>query len=110
MQAAPQYDPAFRYEQPRYTSAAPEAYPQAPADPYMQTPSSPYPQAPVSPYPQAPADPYAARQPYETPAAPLADMPSPDRQSTESSVPVDDDDGQDSRLPPFVRRLLGKKG
>ncbi len=107
MQAAPQYDPAFRYEQPRYTApAVPEPSDQAPADPYPQTPAAPYPQAPANTY-------FGAQRPYETPAAPanLADMPSPEpaRPAPDKNVPAGDDDGEDSRLPPFVRRLLGKK-
>ncbi len=106
MQTGPQFDPAFTPEQARYTApAAPDPYAQAP-NPYAQAPASPYQQAPAAPY-------YGAPRPYETPAAPAptADMPAPD--SADRPNPDDggagDADGQDSRLPPFVRRLLGKK-
>lgn len=86
------------------------AQPQPPARPVAQAPASnPYPQPAPNPYPQAPASPYQAPAgaPYASPAQ------SP-RTEYEAPMPEDDPEGdaadaQDSKLPPFVRRLLGKK-
>lgn len=102
-------DPAFNSS---YAQPQPPARPvaQAPAsNPYAQAPASPYPQPAPNPYPQAPAS------PYQAPAgAPYASPAQPPRTEYEAPMPEDDPEGdaadaQDSKLPPFVRRLLGKK-
>ncbi len=107
----------------------PRPYAQAPsANPYAQQPANPYAQAPsANPYTQQPANPYAqasSANPYaQQPANPYAQAPSanpyaqqPANPSAEREAPLPDDDieddasdAQDSKLPPFVRRLLGKK-
>ena len=109
-------------QQPRPYAQAPSAnpYAQQPANPYAQAPSAnPYAQQPANPYAQAPSvNPYA-----QQPANPYAQAPSanpyaqqPANPSAEREAPLPDDDieddasdAQDSKLPPFVRRLLGKK-
>ena len=109
-------------QQPRPYAQAPSAnpYAQQPANPYAQAssanpyaqqPANPYAQAPsVNPYAQQPANPYA-QAPSANPYAQQPANPSAEREAPLPDDDIEDDasDAQDSKLPPFVRRLLGKK-
>ena len=109
-------------QQPRPYAQAPSAnpYAQQPANPYAQAssanpyaqqPANPYAQAPsVNPYAQQPANPYA-QAPSANPYAQQPTNPSAEREAPLPDDDIEDDasDAQDSKLPPFVRRLLGKK-
>ena len=101
-------------QQPRPYAQAPSAnpYAQQPANPYAQASSAnPYAQAPsVNPYAQQPANPYA-QAPSVNPYAQQPANPSAEREAPLPDDDIEDDasDAQDSKLPPFVRRLLGKK-
>lgn len=109
-------------QQPRPYAQAPSAnpYAQQPANPYAQAssanpyaqqPANPYAQAPsVNPYTQQPANPYA-QAPSANPYAQQPANPSAEREAPLPDDDIEDDasDAQDSKLPPFVRRLLGKK-
>ena len=101
-------------QQPRPYAQAPSAnpYAQQPANPYAQASSAnPYAQAPsVNPYAQQPANPYA-QAPSANPYAQQPANPSAEREAPLPDDDIEDDasDAQDSKLPPFVRRLLGKK-
>ncbi len=109
--------------QPTGSYARPNPYPSAPyAAPQPAQPTNPYaapqPAQPTNPYaapqPAQPANPYAAPQPaqptnpYAAPQSPYAPPRQPQApQSGGDSPAVDGGDGE--KLPPFVRKLLGKK-
>ena len=95
--AQPVYQTAEPYAQSSQTYESPLRQPQQPyaSDPYKQ-PAQPY-AANAYPQPaQQPAQPYAANA-YQQPAQ----QPAPEAKPEE--------DAREKRLPPFVRRMLGKK-
>ena len=93
-----------------YPQAPANPYPQAPANSYPQAPANPYPQAPANPYPQAPANPYPQAPANSYPQAPANPYPQAPADPDPDPVPEDpEDDADNSRLPPYVRRMLGKR-
>ena len=92
------YEPRDAYPQNGYGQTSPYAQPAPYGQPYAPQPQAPQPQAPQPGYPQ--------QSPYAQPAPYPPQYPAPARAEQVPDAPDDDDD---SHLPPFVKKLLGKK-
>ncbi len=99
--AQPVYQTAEPYAQSSQTYESPLRQPQQPyaSDPYKQ-PAQPYAANAYQQPAQPQAQPYAANG-YQQPVQPQAQQPAPEAKPEE--------DAREKRLPPFVRRMLGKK-
>lgn len=99
--AQPVYQTAEPYAQSSQTYESPLRQPQQPyaSDPYKQ-PAQPYAANAYQQPAQSQAQPYAANG-YQQPVQPQAQQP--------ASEAKPEEDAREKRLPPFVRRMLGKK-